>query len=242
MKKTRFTALAILMGACASAALQSCDDNDSYEIIDIRQPTAVVTVCPQQDGTFVMRLDDHTTLVPTNMQTSPYGDKEVRAFVNYVNTVASSKSVTDDAILHVRVNWLDSIRTKLTVFSLGQEADDATYGTDPIEIVNDWVTVAEDGYITMRIRTLWGDPKKRHYINLLSGVNPDNPMEFELRHNASGDTGGTMGDAIVAFNLNTLHNGFTSGDPVKIKLRWKSFSGEKSSEFNLMMRPHDYMQ
>ncbi len=50
---------------------------------------------------------------------------------------------------------MDSIRTKMPVVSAG-ENNDEKFGNDPIEIVKDWVTIAEDGYLTLRIRTKWG--------------------------------------------------------------------------------------
>ena len=59
---------------------------------------------------------------------------------------------------------------------------------------------------------------------------------MELRHNANGDMGDRLGDAIIAFNLNTLP--YMAGD-VKIKLRWKSFTGEKSADINLKMRKQE---
>ena len=207
-------------------ALQSC--NDDYDSAYLWQPPAVVTVRPATDNSgFTLQLDDKTTLYPSNMKNSPYGDKEVRALVNYVE-----ESGRGD-VRSVRINWMDSIRTKNTNPSLGLD-NDTYYGNDPIEIVKDWVTVAEDGYLTLRIRTRWGYRHTPHYIYLLTGVNPDNPYELELRHNAQGDTGGMLGDALVAFNLNDLPR--SEGDNVKIKVNWKSFSGKKSAEFSLQLR------
>lgn len=36
------------------------------------------------------------------------------------------------------------------------------YGTDPVDMINDWVTIAEDGYLTLRFRTMWGDRSQAH--------------------------------------------------------------------------------
>ncbi len=190
----------------------------------LMQPTALVTVRPTDSGTFTLQLDNTTTLYPTNMKSSPFGNKEVRALVNY--TDEGSRGNTRN----VHINWIDSIRTKNTVPDLGIE-NDAKYGNDAIEIVNDWVTIAEDGYLTLRIRTQWGILNNKHNINLLTGVNPDNPYEVELRHDANGDIGGIMGDALIAFNLNDLLPKDTQ--TVKLKLNWKSFSGHKTTEFEL---------
>ena len=146
-----------------------------------------------------MRLDDKTVLYPSNMSSSPYGQKEVRALVNY--TV--DKNNATEGNIFVTVNRLDSIRTKYPAVSLG-EADDETFGNDPAETAADWVTVAEDGYLTLRFRTLWGSTTTPHYISLLTGVNPDDPFELELRHDAKGDVNGVWKDALIAFNLNLL--------------------------------------
>lgn len=209
--------------------LPSCiNDDDSSELL---RPTALVTVCPNADGSFIMQLDDETQLVPTNLKTSPFGAKEVRALVNYTETNVSQQ---DKKTRNVEVNWLDSIRTKLPVETLGEQ-DAVKYGNDPVEIVQDWVTVAEDGYLTLRIRTLWGSPQTNHVLNLVTGTNPEDPYELELRHDAKGDKNGSWGDALIAFNLNNLPG--ADAGKAKIKLKWKSFTGDKSAEFEIKMRP-----
>ncbi len=225
MKKKSLLTLIGIFGF--SSLFQSCtNDTDDYSAFIL--PTGLVTVCPNADGSFVMNLDDATVLNPTNLKSSPFGNKEVRALVNYTEIQGSdSKSV----MKNVHVNWIDSIRTKDPVMSVAD--NDAVYGKDPIEIVQDWVTVAEDGYVTMRIRTNWGDSNIPHVINLLTGDNPEDAFEMELRHNANGDTEGRVGDALIAFNLNKIPH---ADEIVKIKLRWQSFSGEKSAEFDLKMR------
>lgn len=223
MRKIRFSIITVAVAASASL-LYSCSDLD-----DDRQwplmPNAVVTVKPQADGQFFMQLDENTILRPTNIKTSPFGDKEVRAIVNY--TVSESQKAT---IQNVSVNWIDSIRTKNTVPSLGSE-NDSQYGNDPVEIVKDWLTVAEDGYLTLRVRTTWGQANVSHSLNLLTNVNPDNPYELELRHNANGDLYGESGDVLVAFNLKDLPA--VDSPNIRIKLKWNSFTGNKSAEFDL---------
>lgn len=218
-----FKPFVIITGALLlSTTLQSClDDNDSCNVM---RPTALVTVSPNDDGSFVMHLDEKTDLYPSNMSTSPFGKKEVRALVNFDEEVASSD------IRRVHINWIDSIRTKNPILA---DTDNDDIGNDPIEIVKDWVTIGEGGYLTLRLRTLWGYSNIKHEINLLSGVNPENPLEFELRHNAHGDAALRHGDALIAFNLNELQH---SEDVLKIKLNWNSYTGKKSAEFEVGMR------
>lgn len=208
--------------------LQSCLDDDDNNAYYLRYPNALVTVKGAADDAFFLQLDDKTTLLPTNVSTSPFGDKEVRALVNYSEVNEPSGDYTKA----VHINWIDSILTKPIAPDLG-EKNDEVYGTDPVEIVNDWVTIAEDGYLTLRFRTIWGGSKK-HFVNLLLGQNPENPYEVEFRHNAYGDTYGSEGDGLAAFKLDELPD--TEGKTVKLKLKWKSFSGEKSAEFDYCTR------
>lgn len=209
-------------------ALHSCSMDDDADAIN--RPTALVTVRPiAGSDAFVMQLNDSVTLQPTNLKTSPFGQKEVRALVNYTTEKGNKKSQ------NVYVNWIDSIRTKQPVQSQGTLVDAQRYGNDPIDIVRDWVTVAEDGYLTLRIRTLWGNTNVKHSINLLTDVNPNNPYEVELRHDAKGDIDGKAGDALIAFNLNNMpHEG---KQKVRFTLKWKSYMGEKSINFDLQFRP-----
>lgn len=227
MTKQHF--LLSVVGVVLLMMLPSClNDDDSSELL---RPTALVTVCPNADGSFIMQLDDETLLVPTNLKSSPFGAKEVRALVNYTETNVSPQ---DKKLRNVEVNWLDSIRTKLPVETLGEQ-DAVRFGNDPVEIVQDWVTVAEDGYLTLRIRALWSSPHATHILNLVTGTNPKDPYELELRHDAKGDKNGRWGDALIAFNLNKLHG--ADAGKAKIKLKWKSFTCDKSAEFEIKMRP-----
>ena len=57
---------------------------------------------------------------------------------------------------------------------------------------------------------------------------------MEFRHNAYGDTYGQEADGLVAFKLDALPD--TEGKTVKLKLKWKSYSGEKSAEFDYCTR------
>lgn len=208
--------------------VQSCsDDNDNK--INIYYPNALVTVKHASDSTFYLQLDEETTLLPKNVEKSPYGYKQVRALVNYSELDEESKNYSKA----IHLNWIDSILTKPAIpyNSIDEDIDiDHVYGTNPVEIVNNWVTIAEDGYLTLRFRTLWGYTQKPHFVNLITGVNEDNPYEIEFRHNAYGDVYGRSGDALVAFSLKDLPD--TNGETMKLKLTWMSFNGKKSAEFN----------
>ena len=197
-----------LFGLVAAVMLVSsfsaCDNDDTYIWYYDAVPNALVTVKPVDGAGFYMQLDDSTTLHPVNMSVSPYGDKEVRALVNYAY-VRSEENDYEKRSFKVNVNWIDSILTKPAVpYPAG--GDVSEYGEDPIEIVRDWVNIAEDGYLTLRFRTRWGNNGVVHFVN----------------------------DALVAFRLSDLPD--TNGKTVKLTLKYKSFSGEKSIRFDYCSR------
>lgn len=212
-----------------SLGFQSCLDDDDDNAYMKMWPNALVTVKLVDDNSFFLQLDDKTTLLPTNITSSPFGKKEVRALVNYDEV----ENPNDKYSKAVHINWIDSILTK-TIAPYLESDNDAVYGTDPVEIIKDWVTIAEDGYLTLRFRTVWGGYGKVHFVNLLPSQDPTKPYEVEFRHNAYGDVHGTPNDGLVAFKLDNLPD--TEGKTVKLKLKWKSFTGNKSAEFDYCTR------
>lgn len=229
MKKLDKSFLAFAAVGVAALSLVSCDDDkDNMMYYHPYTVNAIVTVKPI-DSDCYFQLDDETTLQPINLKGSPYGDKEVRALVNYYEMV----EVVNPNSLNIYVNWMDSIRTKSTVPTLG-DLNDETYGNDPIEIVNDWYTVAEDGYLTLRFRTLSDRSGRVHYVNLLTGVDENDPYTVELRHDACGDVSGIATDGLIAFNLNELPD--TNGEVVKLTLKWKGYEADKSATFDYCTR------
>ncbi len=220
MNKIR-TYLTLLLVTCLTFGLQSCDidDDDSARV---SYPSAIVTLKTNpKDGTFYLQLDSATTLLPTNMNASPSGTKQVRALVNY----KLEDSATKKEMQRVYVNWIDTIRTKPLDANLGAK-NDSIYGSYPLEILKDWTTVVEDGYFTIRFRTYFGG-LAQHTISL---VKTADPYVLELHQNPNGDKeGGVMRDGLIAFDLSSLPD--TKGKTMELTIKWKSFSGDKTTTF-----------
>ena len=230
MRKINFKKIGLAVAMLLSAfTFQSCNDDDDTDWSQVL-PNALVTVKQNGDACY-LQLDNNTTLLAQNLKSTVFGGKEVRALVNYSST--NEKSDQYNQVVHV--NWIDSILTKKPVPSLASDAENSEkYGNNIVDIVRDWVTVAEDGYLTLRFRALWGG-MSTHYINLLTGVNPENPYEVELRHNVNGDPQNYWRDALVAFNLNDALPD-TNGKTVKLTIRWRSSQGYKKVDFNYCSR------
>ncbi len=218
--------LAILGIIGSTGLFMSCSTDSDGKVYT----NALVTVKPNSDNTeFYLQLDDNTTLFPVNMGKSPFGKKEVRALTNYTK----SDNYVGKYTYGVNVNWIDSILTKSLAPNISETENLKKYGADGVEIVNDWVTIAEDGYLTLRFRTLWGSGVT-HYVNLVYRTDINNQYTVNFYHNANGDTSGIWGDALVAFKLDGLPD--TNGEYVNLTLQWMSFSGPKSTTFKYCTR------
>ncbi len=218
--KTKTFLLLLVPLLMLAVALTSCED-DVY-----RDPTynGLVTIRYAESDMLYFQLDDVRTLYPVNMGNSKLWVDGQRALINFYVVDEDDKGFTDA----VYVNWIERVLTKSMVESKGVE-NDSLYGKDPVEIVRDWVTVVEDGYLTLRFRTYWSGGVT-HTVNLLVGVNPANPYEVEFRHNDYGDYDYYVGDGLVSFDLSKLPD--TKGKTVKLTLKWMSFTGPKSVVFD----------
>jgi len=224
MISKKYFLLTVLLVLTASI-FTSCNDDDDNDASRY-YPDAVVTI-KQVNGQTIFQLNDSTRLYPVNLTPSTFV-KEVRAFVNY--RPAKDNEIKDKDMKNVYVNWVDTIRTKNMAEDKGTE-NNKLYGNDRLEIVNDWMTVCEDGYLTLRMRTYFS-PGVVHYVNLVKGAEP---YEVVLHQDARGDTiSGRPCDAIMAFRLDKLPD--TKGKYVDLTLKYRSFSGEKSIKFKYRTR------
>ena len=222
--KTRKWFLLLATAITASLTLNSCLDDDN-ETNDVTYPNALVTLKTSQSKGFYLQLDDSTIVIPTNIKTSPYGKREIRALANF----SLDKNQSGHYAKSAYINWIDTILTKNMVADMGEQ-NATVYGNDPIELVNDWTTLVEDDYLTLRFRTYFGGSAK-HVLNL---VKTDSLYVVELHHNAQGDLSGTIHDGLVAFSLADLPD--TGGKTVDLTVKWRSFSGEKSVKFKYHSR------
>ena len=213
-------------GLIALVTLASCNDylkgnNDNYRFY----PNAVVTLKTTDDGVFYMQLDDSTTIKPTNISSNPY-NKEVRALINFDSDAEVIPNGEFD--VESEIFWMDSIRTKTPV--LTTEDNDEAYGTAEIDIYNSWLTVLEDDYLTLAFAAHWNNPRLYHGINLVTGVDEEDPYLVELRHDPLTDSlyyYGHRYNGLIAFDLKELA---ADGDIEYVKIRYNSYQGEKTIE------------
>lgn len=223
MKKTLNILFLTVAAFAAAVFFQSCDRSKDPVLL-----SALVTYEDSESGVR-MQLDDNTSLVPTNIKPGMYGNKTVRALIRYFED--DSNPVGEG--IFVKVATVDTIRTKPASVDKG-ELNDSYYGKDRLEIVRDWTTIGEDGYLTLLICTHRGDPLKVHTISLVSKGEKDGVYEFELHHDADGDIYGYESEGLIAFNLNDLAPEDRS--PIILRLSWDGFYEHHSADFKLTFR------
>lgn len=214
----RFFSYAALVLAL-SCSLISCSKDDSSSYVD-----AIVTVKPTADGSFYLQLDNDTKVLPLNLSQSPFGTKQVRA----LTTLKDLKEMTGgECDASAQVCWIDSVLTKSPVLPLDSESGYG-YGNDPIDILGTWTTVLEDNYLTLSFRAVAGPGSGIHRVNLVYGINPDDPYEVRFTHDMNDPSGliDRSFTGIVAFDLTGIP-GLCSEESATVTVRYRSAGGDE---------------
>ena len=95
--------------------------------------------------------------------------------------------------------------------------------SDPVDIVTDWMTSLEDGFLTLHYR-IRASGKVAHSFEL----RPDAEGHFRLLHDAHGDTGGEMTEGLVCFPVAGLLPD-TQGETVTLSLHYTDLNKQAST-------------
>ena len=234
MKRIK-TLMLLMVVALTAVSLQSCDNDDDGYYPEFNLATVTLKAPTVDGGKWFMQLDDSTALEATNIASHPYDNKELRAYIRYNDIKDMTNAPTSRSAIKkmysVNVLTIDTILTKKMDPLVENMAE--VYGNDPVEVIDSWETVAEDGYLNIRFRTRWGNNIK-HRVTLVHRTDVNNPYTVEFIHNAHGDVNGQVDDGMVAFRLDDC---FNKGDePIEITLKWKSYSGEETAKFKYIPR------
>lgn len=234
MKRIK-TLMLLMVVALTAVSLQSCDNDDDGYYPEFNLATVTLKAPTVDGGKWFMQLDDSTALEATNIASHPYDNKELRAYIRYNDikdmTNAPTSRSTIKKMYSVNVLTIDTILTKKMDPMVENMAE--VYGNDPVEVIDSWETVAEDGYLNIRFRTRWGNNIK-HRVTLVHRTDVNNPYTVEFIHNAHGDINGHVADGMVAFRLDDCFN--KDDEPIEITLKWKSYSGEETAKFKYIPR------
>lgn len=202
----------LLLAGCAKEVMNPQGEY-GFESQDF---TAIVTVHKSPTDTIYFQVDDTTRLFPTNYYGTYTGLERI------VCGITVFKEIVPNYGYRTSVDWFDQLDKG--TFTTSKPAG----SNDGLDILSDWMTSCEDGFLTLHYSTWWGDGSVQHDFTLVSGQNPSDPYEVLLVQNANGDgREGGKGDSIVYFDINSLPD---TGDSYKtLTLKWTD-SGGKAAE------------
>ena len=175
-------------------------DSGKYTLEDSEQSLAIGTL-GSKDGDRYVKLSESTCSKVMNPDAVEDIKDGTRVFLEFRYVVASlwSSSYTD-AILVEWASPIDEGDVSLLNFeeSFSAEATKSAKYSDPMDIVTDWMTCLEDGFLTLHYMIPTSGEKKHKFALYHSMYKHD---EYYLIHNADGDTKGSVTDGIVCFNV-----------------------------------------
>ena len=212
MKKLKRYLPVLLLAACWGCSMASSEDLSSPMSGDSGVYTAIVSVKVSPTDTVYFQADEQTRLFPMWDRDAYRGLERIVCGVRiFKETVPNYGYLTD-------VLWYDSLDKGTTTSSA------SVVGDDPVEVLSDWRTSCEDGYLTLHYEAWWGEGSLPHAFYLVTGLNPDDPYEVWLRHDAKGDGRKKKADSLVYFDLQSLPD--PGNGSVTLTLKWKNGEGK----------------
>lgn len=214
---------ALLVAGCSKMAPAMKDyersdespDQGKGDYVDQEDLLAVATL-HIQEGIRYLRLDSRSVGYIVNQDDVADIPDKTRVFVQY-KTVQSDRP--DFCTESIWVDWATFLDVgSISVLSFEESYSDQSFRSSaPVDIILDWITSLEDGFLTL------------HYMIPASGDNKHtftlyrswegNGCHFYLVHEAQGDTEGSMTDGIVCFPVESLLPD-TGGETVTLSLTY----------------------
>jgi hypothetical protein len=216
MKKTHnilaIVPLILLLASCAKANMA----DEYWQGENAAAFKAILTVKKTPTDTVYFQLDDSTTIYPQNYQSGFTRMEKLFCDIVVYNHPTGRFKYTG------MVNWAEPIDE-------GTVTADATIRGDlGLDIVDDWMTGLEDGYLTLHYNTWWGLSPVRHSFYVITGTDPADPYTLVLQQKADGDKKDEQGDALICFDVNALPD--TGGEYKELTLKWTSSGGTASEK------------
>ena len=221
------TAALLLVGACSKGAYSPISPSEDYSSStspadgpDGKDGTncfdCIATVKQKADGTLFLQVDDALRVTPQVDPTLHLFSHPYTRPYRLMCLLTVLPTVLEDGSCAGIIAWDIPLQEGSVV------AGEATIGTDEgLDVLDDWSTSLEDAFLTIRYSVYWSKGIM-HSLQIVTGVNPDDPYEVQLLHCANGDSPDEKGDAIIAFDLNTLP--YTEGSTLTLK--WTTLAGE----------------
>ena len=197
------TLVVLLAPACSKADFELSPEW-SYNDKGSKEGMAIGTV-RSQDGVRFIRLDGVSrsqVMNPNEIKDIPDG---TRVYLQFRYVVA--ETVADFCADAILVEWASPLEVGEVRYEMSARA------CDPVDIILDWMTSLEDGFLTLHY-TIQASGSVKHDFSLYPGVEPHT---WRLVHDAHGDSKGNTTDGLVCFDVSGLLPE-TGDEPVELYL------------------------
>lgn len=169
---------------------------------------AIVTVKKSAKGNVYFQVDSTTCVFPLGCYEETFtGIKRLACHLIVFDIV----EVED--FLDARITWYENIEK-------GElEKPEETQQNCGLDMLEDWLTSVEDGFLTLHYSAWWGDSTQPHRITLARG---DHPFELFIKHYNNGDEALREADALIYFDLNDILPQTTGNE---LTLKWITCDG-----------------
>ena len=171
-----------------------------------------------QDGVRYIKLDEKTCSQVMNPESVADIQDGTRVFLEFRYVVSGKVAAfCTDAILVEWASPIDAGDVSILDFEecFSPENTKSRSYTDPLDVVVDWMTSLEDGFLTLHYKTPQSGNKK-HGFTLYRSMNVDDKYAYYLVHDADGDKG-PVSEGIVCFDVSYVLPD-TGGETVKLSL------------------------
>ena len=209
-------ALLVTVG-CAKEYLADIDRLYPEKSDNATEDLAIGTL-RSQDGVRYIKLDEKTCSQVVNPEAVSDINDGTRVFLEFRYVVYEKVAAfCTDAILVEWASPIDAGDVSILNFEecFSTEQTRSLKYSDPVDIVLDWMTSLEDGFLTLHYRTPQSGDKK-HSFALYRSMNVNDRYAYYLVHNADGDKG-PVSEGIVCFDVSYLLPD-TEGETVKLSL------------------------
>jgi hypothetical protein len=168
-----------------------------------------------QEGVPTVRIDAATLAYVTNRQDVADLADGTRIFFEY--SARNVQGIPDFCTEAVYVHWASAL-------DVGDIRYDLQYSDgDPVDVVKDWITTLEDGFLTIHY-SVYASGSVQHDFSLYPTASL---YGYRLVHDAHGDSGGSLTDGIICFPVGALLPD-TGGQTVTLSLDYLNLQNTRT--------------
>ena len=222
MKKSLFILLCLVAGVLASCS-KSMDDYYPDKPYEYTFPTgyqvgktytAIATLLKSTDGVVYLKVNEDLQIVTEKLD--PLWE-QVKAPTRVYCQFHLLEKQPPTPYYWAEIEWYEFVAMwDSTVVLDGGDAG--------LDIIDDWMTSLEDGFLTIHYSAWWGRGNIRHLVF----IEYEKPNTFRLVNNDNGDEKLEKKDALYCLDINFISDHIDKENAITIK--WKTCAGEQAEK------------